>query len=279
MNRTNSKYADTRDRASILPLGVAFVLAASAVLAVLGGVACDDATEDAAQPTPPEQATGGEAAPEAELTEVEMVALMEGHYNAAIASHDALIRGDVAGVRTHLAEIRGRSLPAAAPESWRVHERRLHDAAEAAAEAADLESAGPAMAAVAEACGACHAAVGLGDIYREPRVPVGDDALEDAMLGHQWATERLWEGLTGPWDDAWMRGANALAASRVFGGDGGEPPAAGLLAHEAAMREAGEQAKTTEGLRARSAAYGRLLTTCAQCHQEANVSFADVEAE
>ncbi len=237
-----------------------------------GPLGCDDEPEEAppspAEPTEP-----------AELTEVEMVAVMEGHYNSAIASHDALIRGDLETLRARLGEIRERSLPAAAPEAWRVHEQRLHDAAEQAASVTSIETAGPAMASVAEACGACHTAVGLGDIYRQPRVPDGDDALEDAMLGHQWATERLWEGITGPWDDAWMRGANALAASRVFGGDGGETPSTGLLALEAAMHEAGESAKTTRGLPARAAAYGRLLTTCAACHQEASVSFDDVEAD
>jgi len=221
---------------------------------------------------PSEQAPAAEAP----LTEVEMVALMEGHYGSAIAAHDALIRGDLETLRSHMSEIPERTLPAAAPESWRSHERRLHDAARAAASASTLEVAGRALAAVAGACGACHQAVALGDIYRKPEPPRGDSDLETAMLKHQWATERLWEGITGPWDDAWTRGAAALAGSPVFTSEEGEgerlPVSAGLHARATAMREMGGTALTTTGLAERAEVYGRLLETCAACHLGAGVT-------
>jgi cytochrome c553 len=201
-----------------------------------------------------------------------MVALMEGHYNSAIGGHDALIRGDLETLRARLAEIHERSLPPAAPASWRTHEARLHTASRGAATASDLESAALAMAAVAEACGSCHTAVGLEEIYRRPAAPQGDSPVETAMLGHQWATERLWEGVTGPWDDAWVRGADALAQSRVFTEEG-TPPSSSLQAREAEMRRLGEEAKLATQLSTRSEVYGRLLATCGACHTEAGVAF------
>lgn len=229
-----------------------------------GRMGCDEPDEE----SPPVEAV--EPAP-TELTEVEMVALMEGHYNSAIASHDALIRGDLATFKERIAEIPERALPPGAPETWRAHERRLHEAARRTGEVSTLESAGPAMAALVEACGACHAAVGLGQIYRQPELPEGEHPVETAMLGHQWATERLWEGITGPWDDAWGRGADALAESRVFSTEG-EPVSSSLQAREEQMREMGRLAKTS-GLSNRAEIYGRLLATCGSCHTEAGVSF------
>ena len=62
-------------------------------------------------------------------TEAEMVTLMERHYEAAILSHDALIQGDLEKVRGRLARIVKRELPSSAPENWKPHHARLHEAA------------------------------------------------------------------------------------------------------------------------------------------------------
>jgi len=228
-----------------------------------------------ASPAPVPAVPAAPAAPR-ELTEVELVALMEGHYTSAIAAHDALIRGDVLTVRTRLAEIAAQELPANAPASWRPLHARLHTAASGAAPASTLEEAGAAMGAVVEACGSCHASLGRGPEYLRPLAPEGATPLETAMLGHQWATERLWEAVTGPREEAWHRGAATLAASRVFAARTGEVSPA-LLARETAMKHAGEAALTIAGLHERSAAYGQLLATCAGCHREASVSFDAIE--
>ena len=91
------------------------------------------------------------------------------------------------------------------------------------------------------------------------------------MRNHQWATERLWEGVTGPFQAAWYRGAAALAATRVFSNKGkGVKPS--LLKREAKLRQVGEIAKVTKGLHERALIYGHLLTICANCHQDAEVS-------
>jgi len=206
-----------------------------------------------------------------ELTPIEMVTLMESHYNAAILSHDALIRGNLKMLRNQLAKIETQVLPDAAPQSWKPHHTRLREAASSAASVSTLSSAAPVMSAVAEACGACHAAVGAGKIYFWPAPPDKDDKLKTAMRTHQWATERLWEGVTGPFGEAWNRGATALAEARVFEEKKNKIKSS-LLEREAALREAGQTAKDTTGLHERAIIYGQLLTTCAECHQEAGVS-------
>lgn len=198
-----------------------------------------------------------------------MVAVMEGHYTSAIAAHDALIRGDLATLRARLGELATQALPTGAPQTWRPLHARLQSAARESARATTLEAAGPAMGGVVEACGACHQTLGTGPIYRRPLPSEGTTQVEQAMLGHQWATERLWEGITGPREEAWHRGAAAIAARRVFAEGAGTTPA--LLAREAALRSAGQSAMSTAGLHERAMAYGQLLSTCADCHREALV--------
>ncbi len=210
------------------------------------------------------------AAEPAPLTEVEMVAIMENHYLSAISAHDSLIRNDLPAFRGHLARLAGQELPSNAPEGWKAPHGKLRDAARGAEGATELARAGAVMGEVAGACGACHVGHINGPLYQDPAAPLGADAVSDGMMSHQWATERLWEGVTGPRDDAWTRGAAALAQSSVFV----DAPGSSLHEREQALRTMGEEARSANTLAVRTAAYGRLLATCAACHDDAGVDFS-----
>lgn len=207
----------------------------------------------APEPPPPSEPT---------FTEMNKVALMEQHYVAAITAHDMLIRNDLPSFRKHLAELATQSLPDHAPATWAAGHEKMQTAAARAADAKTLAASGAVMGSIVEACGSCHEALGQGPVYREPAPPTSDDPLKERMLAHQWATERLWEGVTDPWDDAWRRGAQAVAKSAVFPPDA--PPA--QLEQEKALRAAGDDAMLATTLSARAQSYGRVLATCAGCH-------------
>lgn len=201
------------------------------------------------------------------FTEVDKVALMEQHYNAAIVAHDMLIAGDLEGFRSQIGSLAAQELPANAPEPWRFGHEKMQGAAEEASASASLEEAAGAMGYIVETCGACHAAHPAGPVYQNPTAPTGDE-VGDKMQGHQWATERLWEGVTGPVDGAWTRGATALANSRVFK----DSNDASLLELESGMRKLGEDALKLNSLSERAQLYGTLLATCGSCHQQAKVT-------
>ena len=206
-------------------------------------------------------------------TEVEMVASMEAHYSAVILAHDALVRGDLEKFRSQLALVPEQALPPSAPEEWLPLHRRIQAAAREAANASDLTTAATTIASVVLACGICHAALDTGPVYPAPAPDDGADAVKNAMLDHQWLTERLWEGVTGPWNNAWERGADALSVVKVFGEENlAVALSTDLLQREQELREIGEKAKNATALDERAALYGRLLATCGECHQAVEVT-------
>jgi cytochrome c553 len=204
----------------------------------------------------------------AKPNKIDMVAVMEVHYHSAIAGHDALIRGDLKTLRRRITELTLQPLPPAAPASWEPFDTQLREAARNMETVTNLNDAALAMASVAKSCGSCHAAAGAGQIYFWPAPPNGDKKIQTAMLTHQWASERLWEGITGPFDKAWIRGAKSLAEGKIFG----EGAKATLHARETDLQNLSQQAERITGLDEKALIYGQLLATCAGCHLEANVS-------
>jgi cytochrome c553 len=207
-------------------------------------------------------------------SEVEMVASMEAHYGVVILAHDALQQSDLEAFRSQLALALDQDLPPNSPPEWSPFHQQLQEAASQGATASDLGAAANALASVVLACGTCHAALDSGPVYPAPAPDDGENYLEAAMLDHKWVTERLWEGVTGPWDNAWQRGAAALAVIRVFGDPGSEIVLTDdLRRRQQQLRKIGEQAMTTTALDERAALYGRLLSTCGDCHRAIGVKF------
>ena len=202
------------------------------------------------------------------FTESDRVALMEEHYVVAIGAHDMLIAGDLERFRTQFDSLSSQELPSNAPEAWRAPHGHMQKAAETAKQAMTLEEAATSMAFVVQACGSCHAAnPNRGPVYRQPSEPEGEDRTAK-MKHHQWASERLWEGVTGPSDYAWSRGTAALAKSRVFAEGQGTKA---LLELEQKMRALGEDAKKLTVLADRAKLYGKLLASCGSCHQQMGI--------
>ena len=242
-------------------------------LVVMSGCG-EESSPPARAPETPKQAAA--ATVRDRPTEAEMVASMEAHYSVVILAHDALLQGNLEAFRSQLALVTERELPPASPAEWIPFYQRLQAAARDGANVSDLDSAANALASVTLACGTCHAALGTGPVYPAPAPDDGATALETAMLDHAWVTERLWEGVTGPWDNAWERGADALAVIEVFGDHDPELIVSDdLRRRERELREIGEEAQTTTALNERALLYGRLLSTCGECHQAIGVTFEE----
>jgi hypothetical protein len=85
------------------------------------------------------------------------------------------------------------------------------------------------------------------------------------MKHHQWASDRLWEGIVVPSSEAWATGAQAFGNEPLpeqLTGDGSQ-------ARQAAAELARLIAKAPQrtGLEERAALYAELLASCASCHR------------
>src|SRR5690606_16048917 len=94
-------------------------------------------------------------------------------------------------------------------ESWKPHVEMMKEAAHSARDAKDLQASAGAVGMLGEACASCHREI-AGPKIEDSSPPTGGD-LKSQMALHAWAAEQMWLGLMAPSDEAWVRGAEAMA--------------------------------------------------------------------
>ncbi|MEZ4421972.1 MAG: hypothetical protein R3E98_01065 [Gemmatimonadota bacterium] len=190
------------------------------------------------------------------------------HFMASVDLQTAVIRGDLEEARSHAEWLATHDEPtrmAATEEAF----RGLRDAARAGASARTLTGMAEATARIAYQCGACHTATGSGPEMLPGSPPDPGADAQASMFGHIWGTDRMWEGLVAPSEPSWSAGARVLALSRLDASAVVTDPArqARLRDLEAEVTDVAEQAGRTGDGGERARLYGRLLATCAPCHQ------------
>jgi len=215
------------------------------------------------QPAAAQPAAAEQPAPNPELA----VAMTE-HFARASALEQAVIDGDLEAVASHakwlVDELPAKQLPA----TWQPSLARMQAAAGEAAKAEDLAGAAAATGAVIQSCGACHLAVGAGPTFAAATpVPEGEDS-KSRMLRHQWAAERMREGMIGPSDERWQLGAGAVSVAppEPCPIENAEILADDVLKLRERIYELGAEAAKTPAGPERARVYGEYLSTCAGCH-------------
>jgi hypothetical protein len=136
------------------------------------------------------------------------------------------------------------------------------------ARADDLASAGLELGRLAGACGGCHATFGISADIAIRQPPAQAPGLAAQMTRHTWGVARLWEGVSGPADRAWLDGAAVIAETPcdVSTTIHGKP---NVRAFELAeqLHDQATRASSASDLEARASLYGELMSTCASCHQ------------
>jgi cytochrome c556 len=195
-------------------------------------------------------------------------ALMEDHFTQALTIRKAVIDGkldDVAKPAQWFADFEGLETLDA---KWKPHMEAMIEAAKSAKGAGDdVEKAAAAVGQMGQACGACHASVGGPAIEFDP-LPEPESGTKPHMDKHKWALDRLWEGLMGPDDEAWRKGAEALTDAPLTAE--ALVPASGAEDVEALAKkvhEIGAKAPAADKPAARADIYGQLLATCGACHK------------
>lgn len=187
---------------------------------------------------------------------------MNVHFAHGTLAQTAVITGDLVAARRH-----GKQLYEHDREGLSANAvRPMRQAAQALSEASSLVDAAGAVGRIGAACGQCHQATGSRPGIESQIEPSAGATLPSRMARHQWAADRMWEGLVNPSDESWIRGAEVLleaplGQAEIPGFGGSRAAQMGERVHQLANR-ARSQFEPAE----RASLYGELLSTCSVCH-------------
>jgi hypothetical protein len=210
-----------------------------------------------------------------ESAQADVAEHMEGHFEAASLIKQAVIDGDLEATRAHARDLASHREPQGVrgPPSTL---RQMRSTASHIGEAADISEAATLLGELAAACGNCHRAsdaqpgfpIDASELATSDAPPPALDAVAH-MLRHQWAADRMWEGLITPSEQYWMWGAGALQEAALHRTDLTEEPSDVNVTRLAIrVHEIGLEATRASPLEERASLYGELLQSCAACHGE-----------
>jgi len=190
---------------------------------------------------------------------------MYAHFGDVGLVQTAVIEGRLDDAREAARRVATSPIDQGLPPGSEPYMARLREQADRVAGAETLRRAAEATAEMAAACGNCHAELDRSAPFSLASTPPPAAPAAGHMLRHLWGADRLWEGLMGPSDELWSIGALALTDAPL-----GFDEAAGTEVVESlarAVHDIGSRAEEALGPGDRAELYGRLLTTCADCHR------------
>jgi cytochrome c553 len=214
------------------------------------------------------QASAGDEPPApVRIAKPEMVRFhMNRHFDDLQAIQRLLVSGKLAEAKSLAFMLtKPATDPGLAP--WAAESASVTEAARALVAAPGVDEALRREARVAVACAYCHVHTQQAPVFAAPPTTPTDEAnTASAMARHQWAVDRLWEGVVGGSDRPWRAGLEVLGATPLP-----YSPAAPALATR--LQQLARSAMTahreqTETLDERGRLYGEMLVTCAACHQQ-----------
>jgi cytochrome c556 len=192
---------------------------------------------------------------------------MSRHADEAGALKSALVAGNLQSARPPAAWLNAHEAMDGLGGGTEVFVATMRESAGAIVDATSLESAAVDLGRMGSACGACHLATETEiTLEWDDYAPASMD-IQTHMARHTWAVDRLWEGLTGPSDEAWERGAEILKGdpldrehTTAEAGRRYRAEAWDQLVHSLAA-EAGDVGPTEKG-----EFFGQVVSACNSCH-------------
>jgi hypothetical protein len=177
-----------------------------------------------------------------------------------------LVAGNLAAARVR-AHLLGMPTPDRGLEPWTSDSAQLSEAARDLAASPGVDEACRRAARVALACASCHARTTQLVLYgAPPALPVEDGTARTRMARHQWAVDRLWEGMVAGSLRPWRLGLDVLAVTPLPFSDRPGAPRFAQRLHDLAREALIDLESGSETLPGRAHAYGEMLVTCAACH-------------
>ena len=193
---------------------------------------------------------------------------MQRHLQQITRIKTAVIRGDLEGLRRPATWLQQHEPAPEASILYVPFILSMRDHAGKILEAQDIGTAATDVSAIATDCANCHIASEVDINFDNPAEPPAWSDMESHMQRHQWAIDRLWEGLIGPSDVSWSRGIRMLAEAPLHDTEATWDDTTGTDGDVMARRvhDLGREAATALLPHARAAVYGEMLGVCADCH-------------
>lgn len=187
------------------------------------------------------------------------------HFSDADELRDALIDGDLRAARKHAERIATTPVDRDRDPTWRARVEAMQLRAKKMSGSRDIVYVSQSAGSLFAACASCHRERGAARPRPNGEPPPEVDPASGHMMGHLWATERLYDGLIAADDEVWELGARALEDDPLL-------PREWL--RRAAAPEVERLARRVHNLRAfearsdeqRGRILGTLLAACAGCH-------------
>lgn len=193
---------------------------------------------------------------------------MHARFEALTATRDAIIAGSLKDAASAVEPLCASDPLAPFPKEWSPMLRRVEVEAKRVQGSKDLTAASTAVAKVAMACAECHTLTGDGPLDSEaPGIPPQKWVEEQNMPLHRWAIDWMWLGLLANDAGAWERGADELDSKPLAMMFDSKDAPAEMKDLEQRVYALASEALTTEKQADRAALYGRIVSTCSQCHQ------------
>lgn len=196
------------------------------------------------------------------------------HMREHLAQADQLLHaiqhGELEAAREAAAWLAEHQMTSRLSSAWQPHVEAMQNAAREARDAKDVNASAVALGRMGEACASCHREI-AGPKIEASQPPEGSD-LKAKMALHAWASQQMWLGLMGPSNEAWVRGAEAMAKADLSPDElfDDRSPSPELLELEQTAQELASESRGIEVVdaldRRRGELYSKLLYTCSACH-------------
>jgi len=212
----------------------------------------------------PAQETGAE-----DISEVAMH--MHEHLARITTIKALLIMGNLDGIREPATWLADHETVAGLPMNFEPYVGLMRQYAREVNNATDIEAAAIAVSGMARTCSNCHLVNEVVIEFGYDQLPAEWSDTVSHMQRHQWAADRLWEGLIGPSDTAWNRGTDMLIdvplqSDDVMDGASDDVDPAGVDRIARRIHVLAGQGINARTPADRSELYGEMLGLCAECH-------------
>lgn len=239
------------------------------VLCCFGFTNCKEKTKPTKRTPATKRAPAKTRAPAKRVEKSGGIDMKKEHFRLANEVLDAVIEGRLKKAQKAGAWLADPARLKEIPKGWEKHWVAVQNSGKELTKADNQQKAALVVAKIASACGSCHVAMKAKPKFKEQKLDTSMGGTKAFMRRHIWATARLWEGLAGPHDANWVKGADALAKDK---GLHKKVHARGKLNQEIKswakmIYGMGKKAKKTKGQKERTDLFGGLLQGCFHCHQ------------